>query len=148
MCTFTRMAGTPHLRSSRLRFRFAKENRELWLLQLKVFIKGEDGWQLASWHGTQLRNGPITDASKLQHLAGEYVSESGERLLLSWHGGGVLATWPGIDGGYVTQIFPISETDYEDGIKSLRFTFDAARQPTAVAYLRDGKEVWRGNRRK
>ena len=133
--------GRTALGRSRLRFRFPKENRELWLLQLKVFVKETTEWRLASWHGTQLRSGPITDASRFKNLAGAYVSDAGERLVLSWHGGGILVEWPA-PIGVVTQIFPVSETDFEDGIRRLRFSLDS------VAQIRDGKEVWRGSRSK
>jgi hypothetical protein len=131
------------IRRSRVRFRFASDNRENWLLLVKVFVREADGWRLASWHGTALHNGPITDASAYQNLAGNYVSDAGEHLILTWHGGGMLVRWP---LGVVTQIFPVSLTEFQDGISRLRFTPGSLEQPASVAQIRDGREVWRGRR--
>ena len=131
------------IRRSRVRFRFAREKRENWLLLVKVFVRQADEWRLASWHGTALHNGPITDASVYQNLAGNYVADAGERLTLTWNGGGMLARWP---FGLVTQIFPVSATEFEDGIRRLRFTPGSSEQPARVAQIRDGEEVWRGRR--
>ena len=128
---------------SRVRFRLAREKRENWLLLVKVFVRQADEWQLASWHGTALHNGPITDPSVYQNLAGNYVADAGERLTLTWHGGGMLARWP---FGLVTQIFPVSATEFGDGIRRLRFTPVSSEQPARVAQIRDGEEVWRGRR--
>ena len=131
------------IRRSRVRFRFAQEKRENWLLLVKVFVRQADEWRLASWHGTALHNGTITDTSVYQNLAGNYVSDAGERLTLTWHGGGMLARWP---FGVVTQIFPVSATEFEDGIRRLRFTLGSSGHPARVAQIRDGEEVWRGRR--
>lgn len=131
------------IRRSRVRFRFAQEKRENWLLLVKVFVRQTDEWRLASWHGTALHNGPITDASKYEHLAGNYVSDASERLILTWHGGGMLARWP---LGIVTQIFPVSATEFEDGIRRLRFTPGSLEHPAQVAQIRGGEEVWQGRR--
>jgi hypothetical protein len=51
------------IRRSRVRFRLVQENRENWLLLVKVFVRQADEWRLASWHGTALHNGPVMDAS-------------------------------------------------------------------------------------
>jgi hypothetical protein len=147
--TLNSFDGHTVIRRSRLRFRSAEQKRERWLFELKVFIKHGDFWRLASWHGTTLHQGPIVDATAHQKLAGEYVSDSGQRLPLVWNGWGILATWPeGIGSGALSQIFSVSDTEFEDGVRKLRFTIDADRTPVRVVVSVNGKDVWQGTRSK
>lgn len=138
--------GHTTIRRSRIRFRFAEEKRETWLLKLRVFVKQRNNWRLASWNGTMLHEGPVVDATTYQKLAGEYLSDFGPQLVLSWHGGGILVRWPG--NGVVTQIFPISEAEFEDRIRRLRFTFDSDGRPTRVVQILGTGEVWQRRRSK
>lgn len=137
--------GRTAIRRSRVRFRYAQDKRELWLLQSKLFVKA-DRWRMATSQGTRIYQGPIVDSTTYQHLAGEYHSDSGASLVLSWHGGGILARWP--DNGRSSQIFPVSAAEFDDGFRRLRFTFDADGRAARVARVQGAKEVWQGSRLK
>jgi hypothetical protein len=113
------------------------------LLELKS-LRQTARLAIGQWHGTGFIKGSIVDAGTYQSLAGEYVSDAGQRLVLSWHGGGILARWPG--NGVVTQIFPASETEFEDGIRKLRLTLDPERRPVRLVEIVGAEEVWRGRR--
>lgn len=136
--------GDAAIRRSRARFRFTKADRELWLLQTRIFVKSGAVWQMAAHHGSRFWEGKIVDVSKYRDLAGEYRSADGSLLLLRWHGGGIVAEWP--DNGMLSQIFPFAEGEWGDGARRLRFAFDTTGRATDVIRVDREKEVWRGRR--
>jgi hypothetical protein len=136
--------GRTAIRRSRVRFRYAGNASETWMLQSRIFVK-TDRWRMANSHSTLIHEGPIVDAATYGNFAGAYFPESGAPLVLSWNGGGILATWPDI--GTSTQIFPASQTEFKDGYRRLRFTVDREGRATAVTRMQGDKEVWHGIRK-
>lgn len=126
-----------------MRFRLGQQKIEIWMLQSRVFVKS-DRWRLATSHGTRVYRGPIVDAATYAHIAGTYLPESGPPLVLSWHGGGIIAKWP--DTGTTTQIFPVTPTEFEDGYRRLKFTVGPDGRATTVLGIEDQKEVLRAVR--
>jgi hypothetical protein len=86
-----------------------QQKREGWSLVTKVFVKQNGNWLLASSQSSRLYEGAIIDEGKYKHFAGQYVSDSGQKLTLTWTGYGFFAHWADI--GTSSQLFPVSDTD-------------------------------------
>ena len=122
------------IRRSRVRRRLVQQKRETWILETKVFVQQNGNWLLASSQGSRLHEGSIEDASKYQHLAGQYVSDSGKKLTVTWTGYGFFVHWPDLDT--TSQVFPVSSADLADDLRRLHFTFDTDGKVIAAAEFR------------
>jgi hypothetical protein len=143
--TWTLYGDRTAIRRSRVRFRFKQRNVEIWMIQSRVFVK-TDQWRMALYHGTRVHSGSIVDADLYRNIEGTYTTESGGRLVLSWHGGGILVKWP--DTGTTTQIFPVAESEFEDGYRKLNFAVGPDGRVESVVASEDQQSVLRAVRQK
>lgn len=143
--------GTPKpqtaVRVARVRLVDAPNNRESWLRQTHVLVRGADGaWRLALGQGVVMYEGPPLDLAMHERYAGTYSISPERKIVLSWEDGALLATFP---NGAKTQVFlasPTEEASRTLGSGRLRFTLGADGRPVTVALVRGDQEVWRATR--
>jgi len=142
-------APTPStaVRVARVRLLDAPNNRESWLRQTHVLVRGADGaWKLAMGQGVLMYEGPTLDLALHQRYAGTFVIDADRKLVLSVEEGALFATLP---NGAKAQIFLASPT--EEATRTLgggrfKFTLGADGRPETVALVRGDKEAWRARR--
>ena len=142
-------APTPHtaVRVTRVRLVDAPNNRESWLRQTHVLVRGADGaWKLAIGQGVLMYEGPTLDLALHQRYAGTYEISRERKLVLSFEDDALFATLP---NGAKAQIFlatPTEEATRTTGGGRFRFTLGADGRPVSVALMRGDKETWRASR--
>jgi hypothetical protein len=142
-------APNPHtaVRVGRVRLVDAPNNRESWLRQTHVLVRGADGaWQVAMGQGVLMYEGPKLDVALHQRYAGTYVISADKKLVLSWEDDALFATLP---NGAKAQIFlasPTEEATRTMGGGRFRFTLGADGRPVSVSLVRGDKEIWRASR--
>jgi ketosteroid isomerase-like protein len=135
------------VRVARVRLLDAPNNRESWLRQTHVLVRGADGaWRLAMGQGVLMYEGPTLDLAMHKRYAGTYVISKDRKLVLSWEDDALFANLP---NGAKSQIFlasPTEEASRTLGAGRFKFTLGADGRPVAVALVRGDQELWRANR--
>jgi hypothetical protein len=135
------------VRTSRLRLRDRAATREQWLRRTHVFVQETGGsWRLASAEDTVIYDGAPLSDSLHSRYGGTFAIAPGKTVRLAWQGGMLLATMP---DGSTRQVFlasPLEEAPGRADDGHLRFTLSDDGRPATVAWVRQGREVWRATR--